>query len=849
MNNLCYTRERMANGGATRHEMNVASLQPNTTYVFTAQAFTRNAASPHTAVRPRRGPWGTPVIVTCEEQLRLHRCIPLEVKTPGEEVIYGPPQDVRVEPLGAHALRVSWSPPVAGAVAAPPAKYAVSYSEVESGREQSVWCASSCVVEGLRAGSQYRVRVAAAGGAAIERGAATPAATPAAPPANLTARPLSHTSIQVRWDAPPPRTHGGPLTGYKIRYRAAGATRRRADTLTTPADVRRADLTNLEPSATYQIRICAINANGSGPFSEWVSARTAGVERAETSVPDLPPPLTARAGRDWISVWWSGGGGGGSGARGWWLGWGLGVPDEHSRELPRDKTSYVIRGLESNSEYVISLRASNALGLGPAVYATVRTRPLGPDDPDEPDGPDEPDEPDDTEDEEEDDTPPLIPPVGLKVIMLSGTTAVVYWTDPTLPKGQAATDGRHYVVRWSVAGGATDAGAGPSRARTYNVTDLNCMLDDLKPFTTYEFSVKLIKDKIGAEYQENANKYTQPTQTELKTSLQYDKNESMSAGGRESSWSMIASNTTLEAAPASPPRDLRVAPAQPAARAADLVWTAPARPNGRLTGAYHSPHRTATRAGDDTVLLAGYVIMYAIQRAGASTGGAEEWTAVGVAGERGRARVDRLRPRTTYAFKIQARNSKGLGPFSAAVVYTTGVDTGEGAGLASATSAWLWASAGGACAVLALAAALALSLCCRRQAPLSPDTSTYQKASASAGIKPPDLWIHHDQMELKHIDKSIHSSASKSTSIPLSTLSSRGPSYRLKYLSAGSVDGGLVSSSLTLGRAGLPPAEYEPARPPPPPAASLDRRYAPAYVGISTHATEHVYYRSDRTVN
>lgn len=46
--------------------------------------------------------------------------------------------------------------------------------------------------------------------------------------------------------------------------------------------------------------------------------------------------------------------------------------------------------------------------------------------------------------------------------------------------------------------------------------------------------------------------------------------------------------------------------------------------------------------------------------------------------------------------------------------------------------------------------------------------STYQKSSASAGIKPPDLWIHHDQMELKHMDKSLHSSASKSTILILS---------------------------------------------------------------------------------
>lgn len=67
---------------------------------------------------------------------------------------------------------------------------------------------------------------------------------------------------------------------------------------------------------------------------------------------------------------------------------------------------------ESNSEYVISLRASNALGLGPAVYATVRTKPAEPDD-----DTDEPDEPDldEPEDPDEDDTPPLIPPVGVKV--------------------------------------------------------------------------------------------------------------------------------------------------------------------------------------------------------------------------------------------------------------------------------------------------------------------------------------------------------------------------------------------------------------------------------------------------
>ncbi|XP_068622270.1 neogenin [Battus philenor] len=729
-------RERIARGNPQRHEMNVASLQPNTTYQFSVIAFTHHSHSPATEL--------------------------IEATTAEEELTYGPPLDVRVEAQGPHAARVWWSPPAPAPnapAAPPPTRYAVYYTDEETGREQTQWAeGTSVTLSGLRAAAAYRVRVAAAGGApAPELRARTPQDAPAAPPANVTAVSSSATSILVRWEAPPARTHRGPLTGYKVRYRAGPpSSRRRAESLTTPADTRRAELRDLETGTVYQVRVCAINANGSGPFSEWVTATTQARERTEARVPAPPPKLTTRAGRDWISVWWGGegeaggggddGGEGGALVRGYWLGWGLGVPDERSHELPAHLRSYVIRNLESNSEYVISLRASNALGLGPAVYATVRTRPaLAPDD--EPDDAEDPDDPDDADDPEDDEQPPLIPPVGLKVIMLSGTTAVVYWTDPTLPKGQTATDGRRYVVRWSTSGG---------RVRTYNASDLNCMLDDLRPFTTYEFAVKLIK------------------------------------GGRESAWSMLVSNTTLEAAPGAAPRDLRVSPAAPPARAADLTWAPPLKPNGPLTG---------------------YVIMYAIQRSGAAgaAGAPEEWTAVAVLGDRTRSRVDRLRPRTTYIFKLQARNSKGLGPFSAPVVYTTAMESGEGGGLASATSAWLWASAGGACAVLALAAALALSLCCRRNTPpLSPDTSTYQKASASAAIKPPDLWIHHDQMELKHMDKSLHSSASK--------------------ISAGSVDGpnALVSSTLTLGRA--PPAEYEPARHAPPP-ASLDRRhYVPTYV-------------------
>lgn len=38
-----------------------------------------------------------------------------------------------------------------------------------------------------------------------------------------------------------------------------------------------------------------------------------------------------------------------------------------------------------------------------------------------------------------------------------------------------------------------------------------------------------------------------------------------------------------------------------------------------------------------------------------------------------------------------------------------------------------------------------------------PSSNSYQKNNVGVP-KPPDLWIHHDQMELKNIDKTMHGS-------------------------------------------------------------------------------------------
>lgn len=60
--------------------------------------------------------------------------------------------------------------------------------------------------------------------------------------------------------------------------------------------------------------------------------------------------------------------------RGYIISWGLGIPDVNTHVVDENSRYYKIAGLESNSEYVISLRARNLMGDGPPRYDYIRTR-------------------------------------------------------------------------------------------------------------------------------------------------------------------------------------------------------------------------------------------------------------------------------------------------------------------------------------------------------------------------------------------------------------------------------------------------------------------------------------------
>ena len=267
------------------------------------------------------------------------------------------------------------------------------------------------------------------------------------------------------------------------------------------------------------------------------------------------------------------------------------------------------------------------------------------------------------------------------------------------------------------------------------------MLDDLRPNTEYEFTVKVVK------------------------------------GARQSPWSLVVYNTTQEAAPETPPRDLAVIGKQSDPSSITLTWLPPRRGNGRING---------------------YVIFYTVDKRKED----REWVVEGVVGDKTSTEILGLTADTRYYFKIQARNSKGYGPHSSVIQYRTktgavigsvsqsGVSRPDagGSGIPPNVQYAIFATGG----VIVLTATVFGLVMCRRGSRMSSSGAPEEHRGSKPYLKgengtlreklnppPPDLWINHDQLELKSID-SNHDDTGRGSSMMRSTpLDLRGSSSTL----------------------------------------------------------------------
>ncbi|XP_029316786.1 neogenin 1a isoform X2 [Cottoperca gobio] len=692
------SRERVVNTSRPGEmQVTIQNLMPDTKYRFRVVAHNSNGQGESSAA--------------------------LKVATQAEVQVPGPAPNLQAVSNAPTSVSLSWDKPLTGN--GEMLTYKLFYTDKSFDNEQDVGVDSqSYTLTGLKKNTEYSFRVVAnnkhgPGVSTDDIIVRTLSDVPSAPPQNLTLEVQNSKSIMLRWQPPPLSGQNGEITGYKIRYRKGS---RRSEAAETTGGTQLYKLIDgLERGTEYSFRVSAMTVNGTGPATEWTTTETFESDLDESRVPDQPSSLHVRPLVNSIVVSWTPPENQDIVVRGYTIGYGIGSPHSQTIKVDYKQRYYTIENLDPSSHYVITLKAFNNVGEGIPVYESAITRPQS--DPIDPDvdlyelfhAPYTP----------VPDPSPMMPPVGVQSSVLSHDTIKVTWADNSLPKNQKITDNRFYTVRWK-----TNIPAN-TKVKMANTTSLNHMVVGLKPNTLYEFSVMVTK------------------------------------GRRTSTWSMTAQGTTFETIPSSSPKDVTVVSKENKPRTIIVNWQPPSEANGKITG---------------------YIIYYSTD----VNAEVHDWVIEPVVGNRLTHQIQELTLDTTYYFKIQARNSKGMGPMSEAVHFRTpktessdkmandqasnlplkpgpsgnqhpqdpGTAIGvEGNGDGHILVIVIIISVGAFTIIVVVVGAF---LCTRRttshqkkkRAASKSSNGSHKYKGNSKDLKPPDLWIHHERLELKPMDKS-----------------------------------------------------------------------------------------------
>ncbi|XP_062439497.1 neogenin isoform X2 [Rhea pennata] len=641
--------------------------------------------------------------------------VPLKVATQPEVQLPGPAPNIRAYASSPTSVTVTWETPLSGNGEIQ--NYKLYYMEKGQDNEQDVDVGGlSYTINGLKKYTEYSFRVVAynkhgPGVSTQDVVVRTLSDVPSAPPQNLTLEVRNSKSIMLQWQPPPAGAHNGQITGYKIRYRKVS---RKSDVTESIGGTQLFQLIEgLERGTEYSFRVAALTVNGTGPATDWLSAETFESDLDETRVPEVPSSLHVRPLVTSIVVSWTPPENQNIVVRGYAIGYGVGSPHAQTIKVDYKQRYYTIENLDPSSHYVITLKAFNNVGEGIPLYESAVTRPHS-----------------DTSEVDlfvinapytpVPDPSPMMPPVGVQASILSHDTIRITWADNSLPKNQKITDARYYTVRWK-----TNIPAN-TKYKTANATTLSYLVTGLKPNTLYEFSVMVTK------------------------------------GRRSSTWSMTAHGTTFELVPTSPPKDVTVVSKEGKPRTIIVNWQPPSEANGKITG---------------------YIIYYSTD----VNAEIHDWVIEPVVGNRLTHQIQELTLDTPYYFKIQARNSKGMGPMSEAVQFRTpkasgsagkgsrpvdvgpdykpplgGSNSPHGSPTSPLDSNMLLVIIVSVGVITIVIVVIVAVFCTRRttshqkkkRAACKSVNGSHKYKGNSKDVKPPDLWIHHERLELKPIDKS-----------------------------------------------------------------------------------------------
>ncbi|XP_064355896.1 netrin receptor DCC isoform X3 [Dromaius novaehollandiae] len=623
---------------------------------------------------------------------------PIKVATQPELQVPGPVENLRAVSTSPTSILVSWDPP---AYANGPIQgYRLFCTETATGKEQNIEVDGlSYRLEGLKKFTEYSVRFLAynrygPGVSTEEIAVTTLSDVPSATPQNVSLEVVNSRSIKVSWLPPPPGTQNGFITGYKIRHRK---TTRRGEIETLEPNNLWYLFTGLEKGSQYSFQVAAMTVNGTGPPSDWYTAETPENDLDESQVPDQPSSLHVRPLTTSIVMSWTPPLNPNIVVRGYIIGYGVGSPYAETVRVDSKQRYYSIENLEPSSHYVISLKAFNNAGEGVPLYESATTRSMT---------------------------------VGVQAVALTHDAVRVIWADNSVPKNQKTTEVRFYTVRWRTSYSTS------AKYKSADTTALSHTVIGLKPNTMYEFSVMVTK------------------------------------GRRSSTWSMTAHATTYEAAPTSAPKDLTVITREGKPRAVIVSWQPPLEANGKITA---------------------YILFYTLDK----NAPIDDWIMESISGDRLTHQIMDLNLDTVYYFRIQARNAKGVGPLSDPIFFRTlkvehpdkmandqgrhgdgsywPVDTNliDRSSLNEPPIGQMHPPHGSVTpqknsnllviivvtvGVITVVVVVVVAVICTRR---SSAQQRKKRATHSAGkrkgsqkdLRPPDLWIHHEEMEMKNIEK------------------------------------------------------------------------------------------------
>ncbi|XP_057675861.1 netrin receptor DCC isoform X5 [Corythoichthys intestinalis] len=632
---------------------------------------------------------------------------PLRITTKPDLQVPSKIESLNAEALSPTSIQINWETP--SAPNGPIIGYRVIWTENLSSKEQSADVSGlNYKLEGLNKFTKYTVRVVAInrfgpGTASENIIVTTQSDVPSAPPQNITLEVVLSRSIKVSWQPPARSAQNGIISAYKIKYRKTG---RRGDQEAIEPNNLWYLFTGLEKGSQYSFQVSAMTTNGTGPPSEWHTAETPENDLDESQVPDQPSSLHVRPLPNSIIMSWTPPLSPSILVRGYIIGYGVGSPYAETVRVDSKQRYYSIENLEPSSHYVISLKAFNNAGEGVPLYESAVTRSLT------------------------DTSTPMIPPVGVQAVALSSDSVRVLWADNSMTKNQKSTEVRYYSVKWKTSYSTS------GKYKSADTTTLSHTVTGLKPNTMYEFAVMVTK------------------------------------GRKSSTWSMTAHATTYEAAPSSAPKDLTVISREGRPRAILISWQPPMEANGRITG---------------------YILYYTLDK----NMPIDDWLMETISGDRLTHQVVDLNLDTMYYFRIQAKNAKGVGPLSEPVHFRTAKvehpdkmanDQGRGGdhvywppdgnlidrssinespigqmhpphGSATPQNnnnllVIIVVSVGAITVVVVVIVAL---ICTRRSSAQQRKKRASHSASKRKGsqkdLRPPDLWIHHEEMEMKNIEK------------------------------------------------------------------------------------------------